>query len=154
MRLAGVRIEGAPASSPAPAYVTDHKDAFTIPVPPIMESIGSLLSGEERKAPEIVEPVQVSREWVAAEAEVWLFLAVSYVHANWDVIDEPHVMIESIFADFDHPDEMRSFIRFMPYEEPGEPPEGYVESRLAEYVAEKAGFYRNRKAVDGLGDES
>lgn len=121
-----------------------HAWNVTGAVDPITESIALLLSGEEEHVTEIVDPVRVSVEWVSYEAQVWLFLAVAYVHANWDALDDPHERLASIFADFEYTDEMSPSIRFMPYTESGEPPAGYVESRLAEYVAKKSELYGNR----------
>lgn len=114
-------------------------------VDPLVERVGSLLSDEEGLVAEIVEPVHVSIGWASLEAEAWLFLATAHVYENWDSFDDPHRRLESIYADFEYPDVMKPFIRYMPYDGPGDPPSGYIESRLAEFLEVKAEAYRNRK---------
>lgn len=49
----------------------------------------------------------------------WLYLCIAWAYHNKDLLKDPLQDIEKIYADFDYPHEMDSFVRFMP------PTDGY-----------------------------
>lgn len=46
--------------------------------------------------------------------ERWLFLILAWVFQNRDSINDPLGVVENIYADFDYPSEIESFVRYMP----------------------------------------
>lgn len=50
--------------------------------------------------------------------EKWLYLILDWLFDNKDKYSDPLSMIEQIYADFDYPELMASFVRYMPCDEP------------------------------------
>lgn len=51
----------------------------------------------------------------------WLYLALSWVYEHSEDFPDPLGIVEELYADFDYPQEMRSFVRYMPPEDDYEP---------------------------------
>ena len=106
--------------------------------------LARLATDEWGRAPEltgdvVVEPGNGCRR-------VWLYLALDWVHAHAELFDSPWQTVEMIYADFDYPEEVAGFVRFMP------PPDGAatgfaaMEERWNEYLAAMAAEYSARRA--------
>ena len=68
------------------------------------------------KARQIVEQLAM-RDEKAKDKDVrgkWLFLALLWSFETRRSIDDGLAKVEEIYADFDYPDEVRSFVRYMP----------------------------------------
>jgi len=53
----------------------------------------------------------------------WLYLALAWIYENRDAVTDPLGHVERIYADFEYPEEMSGFVRYMP------PDDGYDPTR-------------------------
>ncbi len=44
----------------------------------------------------------------------WLYLVLAWLYENRDRLAEPLAVVEAIYADFGYPEEMESFVRYLP----------------------------------------
>jgi hypothetical protein len=44
----------------------------------------------------------------------WLFILLSWIFENRNNLDDPLALVEDVYADFDYPTEIQSFVRYMP----------------------------------------
>ena len=68
------------------------------------------------RAGEIVSQL-AEKEPVSSEertASKWLFIILSYIYENKNQFDDPLQKVEDVYEDFGHPEEMNSFVRYMP----------------------------------------
>jgi hypothetical protein len=49
-----------------------------------------------------------------ASKQKWLFLCLAWVYENRESIPDPLGAVETIYADFDYPSSIESFVRFLP----------------------------------------
>lgn len=54
------------------------------------------------------------KELESMSAKKWLFLILAWIFENKDQIDDPLGEVETIYADFNYPSEIESFVRYMP----------------------------------------
>jgi hypothetical protein len=47
----------------------------------------------------------------------WLCITLSWLYAHRDEYDDPLREVEKVYADFDYPEDMKRFVRYMPMEE-------------------------------------
>ena len=50
--------------------------------------------------------------------EKWLYLVLDWVFENKDNYSDPLSIVEQVYADFDYPDLISTFVRYMPSDEP------------------------------------
>lgn len=55
----------------------------------------------------------------------WLFLCLAWAYENRESIPDPLGAVETIYADFDYPSAIESFVRFLP------PSDGYVPAQFS-----------------------
>ncbi|MDR1462191.1 MAG: DUF2247 family protein, partial [Azoarcus sp.] len=75
-------------------------------------------------------------------AKKWLFLVLAWTLDNKDRADDPLAEVETIYADFDYPDEIESFVRYMPMTD------GYDPSQHSRKDNENRLFENWRKYLD------
>ena len=69
--------------------------------------------------PYIDELASMEPELRSAEfSEKWLYLILAWVYKNRDTYPNPLEIVEQIYADFDYPDSISGFVRYMPSEGP------------------------------------
>jgi hypothetical protein len=66
-----------------------------------------------------------------------LFVLLAWIYENKDLYDDPLDVVEDVYADFNYPSEINSFIKFMPSSDPDL---GSVEKNCARLL-EKWNFY-------------
>lgn len=44
----------------------------------------------------------------------WLYLLLAWIYENRDTINDPLAVVEEVYADFDYPEEIEGFVRYMP----------------------------------------
>jgi hypothetical protein len=59
------------------------------------------------------------REPASASREKWLFIFLRWLYENRDRFEDPLQEVEEVYADFDYPEAMKGFVRFLP------PTDGY-----------------------------
>lgn len=62
----------------------------------------------------------VSREKLPNNIEIdkWLYLLLSWVFDNKNQLKDPLTIVEQLYADFNYPKQISSFVRYMPSNEP------------------------------------
>lgn len=61
-----------------------------------------------------------------ASKQNWLFLCLAWAYENRKSIPDPLGTVETIYADFDYPSAIESFVRFLP------PSDGYVPAQFSQ----------------------
>lgn len=61
-----------------------------------------------------------------ASKQKWLFLCLAWAYENRESIPDPLGAVETIYADFDYPSAIESFVRFLP------PSDGYVPAQFSQ----------------------
>lgn len=89
--------------------VDDYSDALV--------ELASLNEGEPVR--EYVENLANLEKDMATDTESkWLFVLLSWVYENRSDYNDALQVIEQIYADFDYPQSIESFVRYMPSDEP------------------------------------
>jgi hypothetical protein len=72
------------------------------------------------KVPELVAQLIRSEMVIDEEltAKKWLYVVLSFVFDNQSKFEDPLMKVEEIYADFGHPKEISSFVRYMPETDP------------------------------------
>lgn len=83
----------------------------------------------------------------------WLFIVLSWIYANKATFDAPLQLVEEVYAEFDYPQSISSFVRYMPMTEPDLGSRQKNEERLYQYwqdylVAEAAHWKTNRNGQE------
>lgn len=113
--------------------------------PPAVEDLALLLSDESSRVDQLIEDAGRATMSETAPARAWLFLALAWVHdGDGDLVD-PHETVELLHADFDYPQAMEPFVRFMPAP-PGQPTGmAAIDARWRAYLAAEAAWFRARR---------
>jgi hypothetical protein len=61
-----------------------------------------------------------------ASTQKWLFLCLAWAYENSESIPDPLGAVETIYADFDYPSAIESFVRFLP------PSDGYMPAQFSQ----------------------
>lgn len=61
-----------------------------------------------------------------ASKQKWLFLSLAWVYENREKLADPLGVVEGIYADFDYPSAIESFVRFLP------PSDGYAPAQYSQ----------------------
>lgn len=85
----------------------------------------------------------------AESMRVWCFLSLLWVYENQAEVEDPLEEVECIYADFDYPPRVASFVRYMPSEQPGD-----LHAKWKAYLAEEAEYFRARSASSSIEPES
>lgn len=54
----------------------------------------------------------------AEGGDLWLYLVLRWVLENRELFSDPFQVVEEVYADFDYPEVVAPFVRYMPSEEP------------------------------------
>lgn len=49
-----------------------------------------------------------------SSSEKWLYLSLAWIYENRDAFVDPLAHVETVYADFDYPEQIESFVRYMP----------------------------------------
>lgn len=110
----------------------------------IVERLSFLLSDEMGLVHDLMDDLRRRVTYVDNSGNVWVYLALAWIHENRNEFDDPFQAIEMLYADFEYPDFMEPFIRFMP------PPEGAtagidgLEERWEAYLRDADERYQKR----------
>jgi hypothetical protein len=86
----------------------------------------------------------VSTDEASTKAK-WLYLILSWLFENKAASDDPLATVEMIYADFDYPEEVSSFVRYMPVTD-GYDPSAHTSEENHARLLEKWASYLNTKA--------
>lgn len=114
----------------------------------VLVALGSLLRDEVGRVPEVLEllddPERVHdpRE----SARKWLYLQLKAAYDERERLSDPLGVVEEIYADFDYPSAVASFVRYMPLQPGDEPGTGPLTGRWRDYLAREGMALRRRSA--------
>ncbi|WP_157121542.1 DUF2247 family protein [Nocardia miyunensis] len=106
----------------------------------VVESLLLLLSDELDKVPDLVDRL------VADDQGVWIFLTLAYVGAHPSKFDSILRAVEMLYADFDYPPKMESFVPFMPPPAGATPGVAGIEQRWDEYLQQERELYLDQRS--------
>jgi hypothetical protein len=117
----------------------------------VLVALGSLLRDELDRVPEALEllddPERVHdpRE----SARKWLYLQLKAAYDERERVSDPLGFAEEIYADFDYPPAVASFVRYMPLRPGDEPGIGPLMGRWRDYLDRERMALRGRPASAG-----
>ncbi|HYD50111.1 MAG TPA: DUF2247 family protein [Terriglobales bacterium] len=117
------------------------------PLQPAEEELALLVQQNLWRVDELVHRLESEDQISQEPAEkLWLFLSLAYLLDNSAAFSEPLRLVEGIYADFDYPEELQDFVRYMPLRAGDRPgPEGLL-SRWRAYVERRSDHYKQRSA--------
>ena len=80
--------------------------------------------------------------------EKLLFLTLSWIYENIDDYSDPLGVVEQVYADFDYPEKIESFVRYMPSDEPDLGSVEKNQARLIDYWARYLAEQKNKFGVE------
>ena len=103
---------------------------------PVLQDLAALLRDKADRVPDVLqalddpERIHDPRE----SARKWLYLELRAAYADRDRLADPLGVVEQIYADFEYPPAIASFVRYMPLQPGDEPGESALISRLADFL--------------------
>lgn len=79
-----------------------------------VEELACLTKDDAFKVGDILEKLSVNPNYENYDKGKWLFIILKKLYESKDSFDDPLEEIEKIYADFDYPEEIESFVRYMP----------------------------------------
>lgn len=110
---------------------------------PAMEEIAHLLLDEKGRVADILNGLRVDCDTTDLK-ELWLYLALAWLYENRNDGGDPLAIVEMIYSDFDYPDELEGFVRYMPLPPGAKPGEAGMLSRWEAYLVEQEAKYQGR----------
>jgi hypothetical protein len=99
--------------------------------PGVLE-LASVLPGEKYKVTEIIRGL-AERDRECSNGK-WLFLLLAWLYENRDAVHDALGVVEEFYADFDYPEEIASFVKYMPPEDPLRVGESYLMDAWRQYL--------------------
>lgn len=94
--------------------------------------LASVLPNEKYKVRDIVRRLAASDPGYSPEK--WLFLLLAWLYEHRDVVEDALGLVEQLYADFDYPDEIASFVRYMPPQDPSRVGNSYLMEAWKRYL--------------------
>jgi hypothetical protein len=107
-------------------------------------ALASVLPNEKYEVPQILRRL-AERDSVCSKGK-WLFLLLAWLYEHRDAVEEPLGVVEQLYADFDYPEEIASFVRYMPPEDPSRVGESYLLDSWRRYLETAARNYAPKVA--------
>lgn len=131
--------------------------ASAAPTLPAIEELALLLSREYGRVPELVTEIETSLSrpsseesfspgtpWDSDPSRVWLYLVLDWLYSRRAHLSDPLGEIETVYADFDYPDEIDGLVRYLPAP-PGQPSgASALEDRWRDFLDRRAIEYADR----------
>lgn len=115
-----------------------------LPITRAEEEIALLLPQDLHRVEDLVSHLQVSGEPVEERQRFWLFINLDWLLHNAHAVEDPYEIIELLYDDFDHPEEIRGLVRYMPPSQNDR--DSTIEDRWRTYVERERVRYRERNA--------
>ena len=83
---------------------------------PLVIELAGLTEKDYWRVKEILKELSddVSSPTTGYEFKKWLYLILDWIYANLDSFPNPLATVEEVYADFNYPQEIEQFIRYMP----------------------------------------
>ncbi|MEV4090648.1 DUF2247 family protein [Streptosporangium saharense] len=112
---------------------------------PLFQELAFLLREELCRVDEILGSRQADCRTSDRKA-VWLYLSLAWLHENREKVNEPLEVVEALYSDFDHPEALEGFVRYMPAPAGAEVGEAAMLARWRSYLDEQAERYSWKEA--------
>jgi hypothetical protein len=99
---------------------------------PDVVDLASLLPHDLYKVPEIVR--RLAERDPECSRDKWLFLLLAWLYEHRADVEDPLGVVEELYADFDYPEGMASFVRYMPPQDPSRVGESYLLDAWRRYL--------------------
>jgi hypothetical protein len=98
------------------------------PTPPAEVELAGLVVGESSRARALAEELASQERPLSDEVikRKWLYLILRWLFENRERAADPFALVDELYSDFDYPDEVAPFVRYMP------PEDGYYPSKHSE----------------------
>jgi hypothetical protein len=111
------------------------------------DQLALLLSDELDRVDDLAEDLAFVSEPSELRARFWLFMVLSWVFEHRCDFDDPLGVVEQVYADFEYPEEIEGFVRFMPAQ-PGQVASvAAIEDRWVDYLSRTGREYAERVAL-------
>ena len=116
-----------------------------VPDPPTAyEELALLLSDRFDQVPDLMNELEGEAGPTGRDARVWLFLALSWIYDHRTEFSDPFSNVEQLYDDFDYPEEIEGFVRFLPVAEGVPTGAAALYGRWSEYLEAAGAEYRRR----------
>jgi hypothetical protein len=112
--------------------------------PAVYEDLALLLSDSLDQVPQLMDELSGAAYSEERDAKIWIFLALSWVYENRADLPDPFLVVEQLYADFNYPEEMEGFVRFLPVAEGMPTGVDAMFDRWASYLEVYGEKYRHR----------
>jgi len=110
--------------------------------------LASVLPRERGRVPELIE--RLGRSGGLVSRDKWLYLLLDWVYCNRSALTDAFQVVEEIYATFDYPDEISSFVRYMPAKDPAHAGEKPMLNAWRQYLdRQRSIFGHSSGAADG-----
>jgi len=115
----------------------------------IESELSSLDKDHQWKAPELLSALVQNESQIAEQSivEKWLYVILAYIYDHQDKFEDPLTKVEEIYADFNHPKEIASFVGYMPSSDTTYRPEEHSLEENTERIFKNWKEYLDREAA-------
>jgi hypothetical protein len=108
------------------------------------EELALLLPGDFEAVGDLIRKLENIPNNQENPAALWIYLCLAWLFENRSSLSDPLGIVEVLYADFDYPEQMEEFIRYMPLREGQEAGVAAIYDRWEAYVARQAEYYKHR----------
>jgi hypothetical protein len=112
--------------------------------PPAYEELALLLSDSFYRVPDLIREIVRANSSGEDCSRIWLYLALAWAYVHRVEYSDPLSIVEQLYADFDYPDEIEGFVRFLPVPQGLPTGEAALYRRWSEYLESSGMKYRSR----------
>lgn len=93
------------------------------PTPPAEVELAGLVVEESTRARDLAEDLASQERSLSEEVirKKWLYLILRWLFENRERAADPFALVDELYSDFDYPDEIAPFVRYMPPEDGYDP---------------------------------
>ncbi|MCO8273673.1 DUF2247 family protein [Actinoplanes sp. TRM 88003] len=113
------------------------------------EELALLLSDRLYELPALIDDIERSTGRDTSSTRFWLFLALRWVYDHRTDFSDPLGTVEQLYADFDYPEEVEGFVRFLPVADGARMGVDALFGRWLAYLETSEVAYRRRFHRDG-----
>ncbi len=101
---------------------------------PVLLEVASLLRDQVDELPDVLAQVDAPDHPPRDSARKWLYLLLKAAYDRRQDLEDPLGVVEQIYADFDYPPAVASFVRYMPLGPGVQPGEAGLFDRWADFL--------------------
>lgn len=122
--------------------LTLEKLKVGVRITPAEEEIALTLPEDLDQVADLIPKLNVSSEPLEERQRVWLYLILDWLLHHGNAVQDPFEIIELLYDDFGHPDEIRDLVRYMPV--PPDEAASTIDERWRDYLERERLHYAAR----------